>query len=243
VIAEEGDGLWIPAMAAALLADKLDRGEVLPGARTGFGMLALEEFRAGFAGLAIADGIAETAVPPSPFRTWIGAGVDRLPPAIRAMHDDPFERSASGMVTVTRGTHPVAALLCRLLGFPASAVDRPLLVEFEPEGDAEIWRRCFGSSVFRSRLRPWPGRPGHVQEAIGPLRYGMEFVTDAAGLRMEFRRWWLWGIPLPTALGPRVEARQWQEGEEYCFLVDVAAPAIGRVIAYRGRLALNPATG
>jgi hypothetical protein len=147
------------------------------------------------------------------------------------------------MVTVTRGTHPVAALLCRLLGFPASAVDRPLLVEFEPEGDTEIWRRCFGSSVFRSRLRPWPGRPGHVQEAIGPLRYGMEFVTDAAGLRMEFRRWWLWGIPLPTALGPRVEARQWQEGGEYRFLVDVSAPAIGRVIAYRGRLALNPAIG
>ncbi|HVZ03058.1 MAG TPA: DUF4166 domain-containing protein [Dongiaceae bacterium] len=239
VLAEEGDGLWIPGMAAALLAGKLDRGEVEPGARPGLGVLDLADFRALFAGRAITDAATERWVPPSPFRHWIGAGVDRLPPAIRAIHDDPFERSASGTVTVTRGTHPVARLMCRLLGFPESVSDRPLTVEFEPHEKDEIWRRRFGTSTFETRLRPWPGRAGHMRECVGPLAYGFQLETGPEGLVMHFRRWWFGGIPLPAALGPRVAARQWQEGDDYCFLVDVSGPGIGRVVAYRGRLRLN----
>jgi len=239
VIAEEGDGLWIPAMAAVLLAEKLDRGEVPPGARAGFGVLTLEDFRTVFAGLAITDGVTEKWVPPSPFRQWLGAAVDRLPPAIRAMHDDPLEHSASGTVTVTRGTHPIAMLMCKLLGFPESAADRPLVVEFEPYDGEEIWRRRFETSTFQTRLKPWPRREGHMRECAGPLAYGFELATGPEGLAMVFRGWWLWGIPLPRMLGPRVEARQWQEGDDYCFLVDVAGIGIGRVVAYRGRLRLN----
>jgi hypothetical protein len=239
VIAEEGDGLWIPAMAAALLAEKLDRGEVPTGARTGFGALSLADFHAVFAGLAIADAVTEKWVPPSPFRQWIGAAVDRLPPALRAMHDDPLEHSASGSVTVTRGTHPVAVLMCKLLGFPESATDRPLVVEFEPHQGEEIWRRRFETSTFQTRLKPWPGREGHMRECAGPLAYGFELATGPEGLTMHFRRWWFCGIPLPQMLGPRVEARQWQEGDDYCFLVDVAGLGIGRVVAYRGRLRLK----
>jgi hypothetical protein len=239
VIAEEGDGLWIPAMASALLAEKLDRGEIAPGARAGFGVLTLADFQTVFTGRAIADAIAEKRVPPSPFRRWIGAGVDRLPSAIRAMHDDPFERSASGTVTVTRGTHPIAALMCKLLGFPESASDRPLVVEFEPHESEEIWRRRFEGSTFQTRLKPWPGREGHMCECAGPLAYGFALAIGPDGLVMHFRRWWFYGIPLPTFLGPRVEARQWQEGDDYCFLVDVAAPVLGRVVSYRGKLRLN----
>src|SRR6185437_1053203 len=113
-------------------------------------------FRAGFAGRAIADGISEKWVPIPPFREWLGPAVDPLPPAIRAIHDDPFERSASGTVTVTRGTHPIAVLICKLLGFPESGSDRPLLVEFEPHEADEIWRRRFETGTFRTRLKPWP---------------------------------------------------------------------------------------
>ncbi len=150
-----------------------------------------------------------------------------------------MERSASGTVTVTRGTHPIAAVMCRALGFPPDAADLPLTVEFEPQGDGEIWRRIFPTSTFRSHLKPWPGRTGAMRECVGPLAYGFRLDTDAQGLRMVFERWRFYGIPLPRALGPRVDARQWQEGDDYCFLVDVAGLGIGRVIAYRGRLRLN----
>jgi hypothetical protein len=241
VLAEKGDGLWVPAMAAALLTDKLDRGALAPGAQAGVGLLSLAEFQSAFTGHEIHDGIGEIIMAESPFRQWVGERVASLPPAIRAIHEDPLERSASGSVTVTRGTHPIAARLCRLLGFPESAEDRPLLVEFAPSGRDEIWRRRFTGATFTSRLRPWPGRPGHMRECVGPLAYGFELMVDATGLEMKFRRWWFCGIPLPQALGPRVAARQWQEGADYCFSVDVAAPGIGRVVAYRGRLRLNPA--
>ena len=243
VIAEEGDGLWVPALAAALLAEKLDRGELAAGARPGIDVLSLADFRRAFASLKIRDAIEDQAVPPSPFRHWLGAAVDALPQAIRALHDDPLERSAAGTVTVTRGTHPIASRMCRLLGFPASGENLPLLVEFEPRGSEEIWRRVFEDSIFASHLKPWPGRAGAVRECVGPLAYGFRLETEAQGLKMVFERWWFCGIPLPRALGPRVEASQWQEGEDYCFSVDVSAIGIARVIAYRGRLRLNPGRG
>jgi hypothetical protein len=241
VLAEDGDGLWVPALAAALLAAKLDRGALGTGAGPGFAVLSLAEFRAAFAAFRLRDAIDERPVAPSPFRQWLGAAVDLLPPAIRAVHDDPLERSFSGSVTVTRGTNPIAALICRLLGFPPSADNLPLTVEFEPGGGGEeIWRRIFPSGIFRSHLKPWPGRSGALRECVGPLAYGFRLETDSQGLDMIFERWWFCGIPLPPVLGPRVEARQWQEGGDYCFSVAVGAPGLGRVIAYRGRLKPGP---
>jgi NAD(P)-dependent dehydrogenase (short-subunit alcohol dehydrogenase family) len=240
VLAEDGDGLWVPALAAALLTEKLDRGGLAAGARPGIDVLSLAEFRDAFAPFKIEDATETEAIGPSPFRQWLGGATAELPPAIRALHDDPLERSASGTVTVTRGTHPIARLMCRMLGFPASGTDLPLRVEFEPRGSGEIWRRIFSSSTFTSHLKPWPGRTGAMRECVGPLAYGFRLETDAQGLRMVFERWWLFGIPLPAALGPRVKAAQWQEGDDYGFSVDVAGIGIGRVIGYRGRLRLNP---
>jgi hypothetical protein len=190
--------------------------------------------------LRIADAVETEPVAPSPFRHWLGAAVEILPAAIRALHDDPLERSAAGSVAVMRGTHPIAILMCRILGFPSSAENLPLTVEFEPRGAGEIWRRIFPNSIFKSHLKPWPGRTGAVRECVGPVAYGFRLETDAQGLRMLFERWWLCGVPLPRALGPRVAAKQWQEGDDYCFSVDVAAPGIGPVIGYRGCLRLNP---
>lgn len=243
VIAEDGDGLWVPALAAALLAEKLDSGELPPGARPGIDVLSLAEFRTAFAPFKIEDASESRPLAPSPFRQWLGGAVDRLPPAIRRLHDDPLERSASGTVTVTRGTNPIAALMCRVLGFPPSGEDLPLTVEFEPRGDGEIWRRIFPASTFRSQLNPRAGRIGAVRECVGPLAYGFRLDTDSKGLRMVFEGWWFCGIPLPRALGPRVAAAQWQEGDDYCFSVEVSGLGLGRVIGYRGRLRLNSLEG
>lgn len=241
VVAEDGDGLWVPALASALLTEKLDLGEIAPGARPGIDVLSLAEFRSAFAQFKIADATEAETLGPSPFRYWLGQSVADLPQAIRTLHDDPLERSAAGTVTVTRGTNPIATLMCRFLGFPPNGENLPLTVEFEPRGEGEIWRRVFPASTFRSHLRPWPGRGSHVKECVGPLAYGFAFVPAADALRMEFRGWWLCGVPLPRALGPLVEARMWEEHGGYRFSVDVAGLGIGRVIAYRGRLTLNPA--
>jgi len=240
VLAEDGDGLWVPALAAALLTEKLDRGALPPGARPGIDLLSLAEFRAAFAPFKIADASETLPLAPPPFRHWLGGAVDVLPPAIRSLHDDPLERSASGTVTVTRGAHPIAAIMCRILGFPPSGENLPLTVEFEPRGHREIWRRIFPASTFRSHLKPWPGRIGAVRECVGPLAYGFRLDTDDKGLRMVFEGWWFCGIPLPRALGPRVAATQWQEGEDYGFSVEVFGLGIGPVIGYRGHLRLNP---
>lgn len=53
---------------------------------------------------------------------------------------------------------------------------------------------------------------------------------------MELRRWTAFGIPLPLFLGPRVEAFETAEGEDFLFDVAVAMPIAGPVVHYRGKL-------
>ena len=48
--------------------------------------------------------------------------------------------------------------------------------------------------------------------------------------------WRLLGLPLPTALGPRVRAAAEDADGRYRFRVVVAHPWLGLLFAYRGRL-------
>ncbi|MNY78176.1 hypothetical protein D3C86_2183260 [compost metagenome] len=53
---------------------------------------------------------------------------------------------------------------------------------------------------------------------------------------MRMRRWSLLRVPLPLWLAPSSEAREWAEGEVFCFDVPIALPGIGEVVHYRGWL-------
>jgi len=53
---------------------------------------------------------------------------------------------------------------------------------------------------------------------------------------MVLRRWSLFGVPLPPAVAPRIEAREREEADRFLFHVDVAMPLVGRVIRYSGWL-------
>ena len=54
---------------------------------------------------------------------------------------------------------------------------------------------------------------------------------------MHLTRWTVFGLRLPLALAPRIEAREWQdEAGRFRFDVAVALPLAGEVVHYTGWL-------
>jgi hypothetical protein len=232
LIASDDDGPEIPTFAAALLAEEVLAGSLAPGARDASTLLTLDRFEPLFAGLSIVHAVTERTLVPLYTRV-MGDRFERLPSAVRAMHDLYGDSGAAGEGAVERGTNPLARLAGWLVRFPPAGT-YPLHVAFAERNGAETWTRRFGPHRFHSKLRQ---RGDRVVEAFGPLRFAFDLPSNDQGLTMELAGWSALGIPLPRFLAPRIEAREWQdEAGRFRFLVAIRAPLIGAIIRYTGWL-------
>jgi hypothetical protein len=232
LIADRGEGPEIPSLAVPLLLEKLAAGALAPGARDSGGLLTLEDFEPALATIAAAHAVTERILPPPLYERVMGECFARLPPAVRAMHEVLRDGGASGEARVTRGRNPIARLIASALGFPAEGSHRLHLAFAERDG-LERWTRDFSGRAFSSELAE---RGGRLTERFGLLRFAFDLPSDAAGLRMVIRRWWLGPLPLPLFLAPRSEASEWEEGGRFHFDVPIALPLIGPLVHYRGWL-------
>jgi len=232
LIADAGDGPHIPSLAVPILLDQLAAGRVEAGARDAGTLLGLEDFQPGLARLAVAQEIVELALPPPLYARVMGPRFAALPPAVRAMHDILRDGGASGRARVTRGRNGAARLVAGLFRFPREGA-HDLRVAFTERDGREGWVRDFSGRRFGTMLAE---RGGLLTERFGALGFGFALPSDGAGLRMVLRRWWLGPFPLPLALAPRTEAREWEEGGRFHFDVAIALPLIGPLVHYRGWL-------
>ncbi|HEX8378926.1 MAG TPA: DUF4166 domain-containing protein [Allosphingosinicella sp.] len=237
LIADRGDGPQIPSLAVPLLLGKLAAGALAPGARDSGGLLTLDDFASGLASIAAVHALTERPLPPPLYERVMGARFAALPPAVRAMHRALRDGGASGEARVTRGPNPLARLAATAMGFPPEGVHRLHLAFAERDG-RERWTRDFSGRSFSSDLAE---RDGRLTERFGLLRFAFDLPSDAGGLRMVIRRWWLGPLPLPLFLAPRSEAREWEEGGRFHFDVPIALPLLGPLVHYRGWL--EPADG
>jgi hypothetical protein len=232
LIADQGDGPETPTLAAVLLAEDLFAGRLSPGARDAGRLLELAQFEPLFATLAMRHETVETRLPDPLYRRVMGPAFDALPEAVRAVHRVCRDGGASGEARVTRGAGPMAGLVARIMGLPPAGL-HALHVGFAERDGMERWTRSFGRHSFASRLS---GKGGRLVERFGQLRFHFDLRSDASGLSMAMRRWSFLGIPLPMALAPRSEAREWQEGKRFRFDVPISLPLIGLVVHYDGWL-------
>ncbi|HYW15873.1 MAG TPA: DUF4166 domain-containing protein [Allosphingosinicella sp.] len=232
LIAERGEGPEIPSLALPLLLCKLAEGSLDPGARDCGGLLSLEDFEPGLAGLAAVHSGIERALAPPLYARVMGERFSALPPAVRAIHEVLRDGGASGEAQVRRGRNPLARLIASRFGFPEQGA-HPLHVAFAERGGTERWTRDFSGRTFSSLLSE---RGGLLTESFGPLRFASDLPSDGNGLRMIMRRWWLGPLPLPMAMAPRSEAREWEEGGRFHFDVPIALPLLGLLVHYRGWL-------
>lgn len=235
LIADRGDGPEIPTLAVPVLVRRLLAGEIAAGARDAGTLMDLDDYDAAFAGLAIRHEQRELALPPPLYARAMGAAFERLPPAVRALHEVLRDDGAHGRATVTRGGNPIARLIGRIVGFPPEG-EHDLHVHFEEQEGVETWTRRFSGKGFHSRLAL---RRGLLVERFGLLTFGFALPSDERGLEMILRAWWLGPVRMPLLLGPRCAAREWEEDGRFRFDVSIGLPPIGGIAHYRGWLGVR----
>jgi uncharacterized protein YbjT (DUF2867 family) len=232
IVAEQGEGLHIPTLAAQLLAGDILAGRLTAGARSAAALLSLDRFEPLFAGLACRHERAERPLPQPLYARAMGAAWRAMPSAVRDLHDVCGDAAAAGEAVVTRGCGGPVRLLARLMRFPPEGA-WPLHVHFTERGGVETWTRDYGGHIMRSRLS---ARPGGVVERFGPLRLLFDLVPRADGFVMALRGWSVLGIPLPLFLAPRIEASERAQEGRFHFDVSASLPFVGKVVAYTGWL-------
>ncbi len=242
LLAESGDGPWIPALASVALVRKLARGAVAArGAMPCTGLLQLEEIRAEAEGMAIR--CASEEVRPL-YVQCLGPAYGRLPLPIAQLHDVAGGAAWHGRADVDGPKALLAWLAARSLGLPAPARDVAVTVEFEVRDGIETWRRTFAEREFAStQYAGSGGERGLIVERFAFLCFAMDAVGSSDGIDLELRSGRLLGIPLPRFLLPRIVARERVDDlGRFRFDVDIGVPGIGRLVHYRGWLEPAEAT-
>lgn len=232
LVATGGHGPTIPCLVVPEIVNMIARNEIGPGARSAAGLVETSAILARMPEGSIATTV-ERSRPVPLYARIMGERFQRLDPAVRKMHDDPWITKACGRATVTASTSPLARLICRLVGFPPASSDLPVAVTFERLGAEEKWTRQFGRHTFQSRLSQ---SSGDLLERFGPLCFRFSLEERDGAIAMIHRGWTAFGIRMPRRLGPSGTAVESGKGELFTFDVPISLPLLGEVVRYRGWL-------
>lgn len=156
------------------------------------------------------------------YRQLLGSEFDRLPPVLRDLHGRDGRRQAAGTATLQR----LPGLLPRIVGFPPSGANVPVLLEIVAAEDHEVWIRRFGNTIRRSVQR---ASAGSMVETFGVLRLHFRVAVVDSEIRYTLQRARFLGLRLPL----EIQAAERAPGPAWEFEVTVA-----HIGSYRGRMEL-----
>lgn len=239
LLAEGDDGPYIPSMAIEGIVRKIMSG-VRPnnGARPAAGELDLQDYQRLFDGRKIETGFRpDEDRGASLYRQVLGSAFEALPPQLKRLHGESETRRWSGIAEVRNGTNVIARLIRWLVRFPHAANAVPTEVVLSPLEDGELWTRDFGGSVFSSIQTAGSGKSEFLLiERFGIINVALALVVREDRLYLIPRRWSCLGVPLPKFLLPFGEIFETERDNKFCFNVEIAAPLIGLIVAYKGEL-------
>lgn len=171
------------------------------------------------------------------YRQVLGDDFDRLPPAVRRLHDHDGAISATGSCEVMRGRSWFARLIGRLFSLPPAGRNVPVRVSFSALQGEEVWRRDFGGHRLTSRQGLLAGRAGLLYERFGAGCFAIEPRVLPEGLDLQLRGASLLGMALPRFLWPQIIGRERMDSQgRFTFFVSVRLPVIGLLFRYEGYL-------
>jgi hypothetical protein len=241
LLAEGGDGPFVPATPAAALIRKLARGETSHrGATACLDLLSLAEIEQEWRreNLQIAAGWGEEgqALRPSLYRRVLGACYERMSAAGQELHDG-IPSSWAGRCSVDGPMTLAGRAIARLFGLPPAVEDAPIEVEFIVRNGRETWLRRVGDRTMRSCQYIGVRRPaGELVEQFGPFAFDLRVVVTDKRLELLMSGMRLAGLAMPRFLWPRIKASEEEREGRFCFDVEIGLPWIGRLVRYRGFL-------
>jgi len=233
LIAESGDGPYIPAVMARALIRRL--GRVPPGSHPCLAATSRTEIEAAVADLAVSITTEESPYP-TLFQSALAERWEHLPREVQTLHSVQDVESFSGKAQVTRGKSLIAKFAAWFFGFPPAAEQIPLTITKTRTETGETWERNFGGRVFRSYLTP-ASAPHRYRERFWLFNYEQDLAVEDGCMRLPVRRGWFLGIPLPRFLLPQSDSREYAREGVFHFDVALIAPlGGGLIVRYRGQL-------
>jgi hypothetical protein len=234
LVATQGDGPYVPTLAATALVLRLARGQALPvGAGPCVGLLTSAEILAAAHGLAITAGKAAAV---GIFQQAMGASYLRMDPTVRAFHDLQGRSELHGEVETEPPASVLAALLAVAVGAPRVRTRGPLRFDLHCEPLQQTWTRHFPHGSMRSCMRL---QGSEVVETLGPARLYFRLEEQGGSLVMRLRALRFLGVACPRWLLPDVDARERGRDGRLEFDIRVSLPLVGQITAYRGWLQLG----
>ncbi len=176
---------------------------------------------------------------PSVFEQALGPRLADLAPPLQRFHRLQGGHELHGEVATEPPESSIGLALAWCLGSPRRAATGVIRFELDATPDAETWTRHFPGRTMRSTLACVDGR---LEERMGAARLRFELDVRDGVLTLRLVRLRFLGIPCPAWLRPRLVAVETGEGARLRFHVEARVPGIGRVVGYRGWLAVPDAT-
>ncbi len=138
---------------------------------------------------------------------------------------------AVGNLRVTRAEGWLRNAIAAAMGIPPAG-EYETQLEVSPLADGQRWRRRFGIHALETSQRVYRGL---LLESSGPASIGFELVVQEGVLLFLPRRAWVFGIPLPLWLAPRIEAENSPaQSGGWSVRVRFGVPLLGQVAVYEG---------
>ncbi|MGR3323223.1 MAG: DUF4166 domain-containing protein [Pseudooceanicola sp.] len=231
LLAEDGDGPFIPAVAARAL---LRRADLPVGAGPALEAITLAEAEAAMTDLRV---VTERSVAPtSPiFPRVLGQDFHALPEAVKETHLTLGTSRWAGRCEVQRGAGIWPRLLCAIFRFPPASQDVEVEVTKTATSRGETWLRRFGRNTFRSHLSVGPEG---MRERFGPFTFSIGLEIRDGELHYPVTSGRMGPIPLPHWALPVSVAREFAAEGTFHFDVAILAPVTKRLLVrYQGYLA------
>ncbi len=238
LLAEAGDGPFVPTLPALAAARALSDGRIFrPGAGSCAGMLRLEWIEAEFAGRRITARLRREQEQ-SPYERVLGHAFLSLPLPIRQFHAPGQAARTCGVARVDGADSWPANVIGALFRLPRAGEAVTVTVQTDVRQGRERWTRDFGGRRFTSELSA-AAAPGCLTERFGPLAFDLALPVSGKGvLGMPVVGWRFGPVPMPRRLAPVSSVTEEVDCHGlFCFNVELGLPlGLGSLVRYRGWL-------
>ena len=137
----------------------------------------------------------------SPYEAVLGEAFASLHGHVRRAHLPPLR--AEGTIDVEHGPGWLVRALVWLMTLPAAGLCQPVRLDVTEDGSELVWTRRIGGSILRTRQRASGSR---LVERSGLGRVTFDLAVEGGALLYRQSSIHIAGLPVPSSLGPRVEA-------------------------------------
>jgi len=237
--AKPGQGPYVPTIPTRALLRHAD--QIRFGARACINELPLTQYVQAMDDLDIATS-SENQRFDYLFLSVLGEHWQELPESVRNSHRVVDQKTLEGQAKITRGTSWITQLIAKIFRFPSSAESIPVQVIKTRSANTECWQRNFNAQRFKSTLSSGPSGSGHstgklIQEQFGLLTFLLQLDIDADGMHFRVISGSCLGVPIPHALLPISNTREFEKDATMHFCVELLAPfKLGLIVRYEGWL-------